>query len=85
MCKHHIPANTIHSPIVGSMLAHRLRRWPNIDPTMGESIMFPGIPIVLATYRTRGYYSRQRALFRLPHIRYCYNLKLAIKIICEFQ
>ena len=25
-----------HLSIVGLMLAHRLRRWPNIDPTMGE-------------------------------------------------
>ena len=24
------------SPNVGSMLAHRLRRWPNIEPILGE-------------------------------------------------
>ena len=24
------------------MLDHRLRRWPNIDPTMGECLMFAG-------------------------------------------
>ena len=26
--------------IVGSMLAHRLRRWPNIEPTMGQCPVF---------------------------------------------
>ena len=28
--------------IVGSMLGHRLRRWPNIEPTMGECLVFDG-------------------------------------------
>ena len=27
---------TMRSPHVSSMLVHRLRRWPNIDPTMGQ-------------------------------------------------
>ena len=31
---------TIHSPNVRSMLVHRLRRWPNIDLTLGECLMF---------------------------------------------
>ena len=26
--------------IVGTMLVHRLRRWPNIDPTMDEWLVF---------------------------------------------
>ena len=30
-----IPTNTIHQPNVGPMLVHRLRRWPNIEPTLG--------------------------------------------------
>ena len=30
------PANTRHCPIVGSMLVQR--RWPNIEPTMGQYI-----------------------------------------------
>ena len=36
------PANRRHSPIVGSMLAHHLRRSANIVPTMGECLMFAG-------------------------------------------
>ena len=29
-----IPANTRHRPNVGPMLGQRLRRWPNIGPTL---------------------------------------------------
>ena len=36
------PANTRHSPNVASMLAHRLRRWPNIEATLGECLVFAG-------------------------------------------
>ena len=36
------PANTGHCPCVGSMLAHRLRRWPNIEPTHGQCPVFAG-------------------------------------------
>ena len=25
------------------MLVHRLRRWPNIEPTMGQCIVFAGL------------------------------------------
>ena len=32
----YVPDNTGHWPIVGSLLVHCLRRWPNIDPTMVE-------------------------------------------------
>ena len=28
---------------IGSMLDHRLRRWPNIEPTSCHSVMFPGM------------------------------------------
>ena len=34
------PENTSHSAIVGSMLVHRLRRWPNIEPTMVQCLVF---------------------------------------------
>ena len=27
---------------VGSMLAHHLRRWPNIEPTLGKRLVFAG-------------------------------------------
>ena len=36
------PANTILSPNAGVMLAHRLRRWVNINPALGERIVFAG-------------------------------------------
>ena len=38
-----IPANMRHSPNVVSMLAHRLRRWPNIDTTLGECLVLVGM------------------------------------------
>ena len=31
------------APNVGTMLAHRLRRWPNIVPTLGKRLVFAGI------------------------------------------
>ena len=34
------PANTWHLPNAVSMLAHRLRRWPNIETAMGECRVF---------------------------------------------
>ena len=43
MQSENIPANTVHCPIVGSMLVHRQRRWPNIEPTMGQCTVFAGI------------------------------------------
>ena len=37
-----IPANTTHWNNVGLMLAHRLRRWPNIKPTLFQCVVFAG-------------------------------------------
>ena len=37
-----IPTNTEHSPNAVSMLAHRLRRWPNIETALGECPVFAG-------------------------------------------
>ena len=34
------PENTRRSPNVGLMLAHR---WPNIEPTLGERLVFAGL------------------------------------------
>ena len=34
------PANIRHSPNAVSMLAHRLRRWPNIKTALGECLVF---------------------------------------------
>ena len=31
--------NTRLSPNIGSMLAHRLRRWPNIERALGERLV----------------------------------------------
>ena len=36
------PANTRHSPNVGSILAHRLRRCANDEPTLVERIVLAG-------------------------------------------
>ena len=38
----HVTHKTSHWPNAGSMLAHRLRRWPNIDTAMGEWLAFSG-------------------------------------------
>ena len=36
------PSNTGHSPNAVSMLAHRLRRWPNIETALDECPVFAG-------------------------------------------
>ena len=36
------PTNTRRSADVGTMLAHRLRRWANIVPTLAERLVFTG-------------------------------------------
>ena len=41
-----IPANTKHSANAGTMLSHRLRRWPDIIPALGEHLAFAGIEAV---------------------------------------
>ena len=42
---HYISANTGRSPNAGTILAHRLRRWPNIVPALCERIVFAEICI----------------------------------------
>ena len=37
------PANAEHSPNAVSMLAHRLRRWPNIETALCECPVFAGL------------------------------------------
>ena len=37
------PGNKGRSSNVGSMLVHRLRRWPNIKPTLFKCLVFDGI------------------------------------------
>ena len=34
-----LPANTRRCPAAGFMVAHRLRRCPNIKPTVGQSLL----------------------------------------------
>ena len=41
-----LPANKRRSPNTGLMLAHRLRRWSNINPALGERLVFAGLPTV---------------------------------------
>ena len=36
------PVNMGRWPDAGLMLAHRLRRWPNINPALGERLVFGG-------------------------------------------
>ena len=36
----HLPANTRRWSSVGSLLSQRRRLWSNIDPTLGQRIMF---------------------------------------------
>ena len=38
-----IPASTTHWNNVGLMLGHRLRRWPNIKPTLFQCVVFAGM------------------------------------------
>ena len=49
---------TRYLPNAVSMLDQRLRRWPNIEPTLGECIMFEGKP--------SSQYRRGGQLFRDP-------------------
>ena len=37
---HHHPAGTRHRPDDGSMLGQRRRRWTNIDPSLGQCLVF---------------------------------------------
>ena len=36
--------NTIYSTKAGLMLAHRLRRWPSINPTLSRRALFADTP-----------------------------------------
>ena len=38
-----VPTNTGHPPKAVSMLAHRLRRWPNIETALGDCPVFAGV------------------------------------------
>ena len=39
-----------HWAIVGSMLVQRLRRWPNIEPTIAQCLLFAGqLPVLLSS------------------------------------
>ena len=45
-----IPANTRHWTNVGLMLAHRLWRRPNIDPTLVQCLVFSGIWLLVGLH-----------------------------------
>ena len=45
-----IPANMRRWPTVGLLLTHRLRRWPNGKPTLGQRLMFAGISLGANTH-----------------------------------
>ena len=38
----------MYSPNAVSMLAHRLRRWPNIETALGECVVFAGLQCQMA-------------------------------------
>ena len=38
-----VSAKTNNQPNVGKTLGHRLRRWPNVVPTLGEHLVFAGV------------------------------------------
>ena len=42
-----IPFDSQRRPDVGLMLAHRLRRWTNIKPTLGQRLVFAGFFIMV--------------------------------------
>ena len=42
-----IAENAKHSPNLGTMLAHRLRRWVNIAPTLCKRLVFAGMKCVV--------------------------------------
>ena len=42
-----LPANAKHWPNVVSRLGHRLRRWPNLEPALGESLWADGWCLML--------------------------------------
>ena len=41
-----IPVNNSHCPKAGLMLFHRLRRWPNITPALGQFLVFIGLGLL---------------------------------------
>ena len=41
---YHFPANTSRLPNAGRTLAHRLQRWPNISPTLGQRLVLAELP-----------------------------------------
>ena len=49
-----ILVNTKRSADAGLMLAHRLRRWSNIGPTLGERLVFYGNVISLGVMKWGG-------------------------------
>ena len=57
------PANTGHLPNAVSMLAHRLRRWTNIETALGECLVFAG----LAPFEFRVYLLHVSPLHPLLH------------------
>ena len=64
-----IQASTIRSPNVSSMLIPRLRRWPNIEPTLAEHALFAGIVqirfVSLAAWHGRSRPDSQERLWRM--------------------
>ena len=54
-----IPADTKYLPNIGLMFCHRLRRWPNIIPTLFEYTVFAGILVEIDLNRLPEFISEQ--------------------------
>ena len=67
----YIPANTRHWNNVCFMLVHRLRRWPNIKPTLFQCPVFAGYATLMLGQRCRRWASNKTTLVqRLAPPRY---------------
>ena len=60
-----ISVNKKHRPNVGQMLCHRLRRWLNIDQTLGRCLVFAGIHLNFMSVYTSVTSTHTRAALRI--------------------
>ena len=60
-CWSRLPADKILCPGVDLMLGHRLRRWPKIKSTPGQSLFFAGIcPFLTVSFSFKQYYRKEK-------------------------
>ena len=73
---HCVLINKIHKPDVGSMFDHRLRRWPNIDPTLvgGWGVLGRCVALCGVVFFTPCNV-RDPSQPEIPHLRYALQIK----------